>query len=407
MAQYVQLVLLWTTIFGDWNMQHLFSNTPQLPGCLTCPRNCTLRLTTDRSLAPQADAILSVAMSVSADDLPRQWFPEQKIILFNLEPPPNAPIVQDSEHVGAFNWWMTYRQDAHVIADYSFTFFDLFRAPLPVQEKRSDVLLAWVAGDCFAEGWDRTSFVYRLSQLTPVHSYGRCLRNARFPPLTISQEEIAANDDPRWVRLAVQLREYKFFLALENCISPDYVTEKFWITLTRGSVPIVLDRRNNYPEPSSHSVIYVSDFNSVSELVHHLNYLNTNDTAYNEYLEWKRMPLERLSPAFQHTYRRFLQYRLPHSKLSTLFCTLCDKLSESREEKPRPLEPDMIGCLAPPPSAELDDDWMTAYWLSTIGRPAMLWCVVSVCVLMEVCMLVRSLRRLCTRAQTLCTKLPC
>ena len=57
-----------------------------------------------------------------------------------------------------------------------------------------------------------------------------------------------------------------------------------------GSVPIVwgLNHIEDY-ELTNHSIIKVSDFHSIKELGDYINYLNSNDTAYNEYLSYKKL----------------------------------------------------------------------------------------------------------------------
>ncbi len=39
------------------------------------------------------------------------------------------------------------------------------------------------------------------------------------------------------------MREYKFYLAFENSFCDDYVSEKFWRTMTMYLVPIVMGRQ--------------------------------------------------------------------------------------------------------------------------------------------------------------------
>jgi hypothetical protein len=42
--------------------------------------------------------------------------------------------------------------------------------------------------------------------------------------------------------------------------------------------------------PHPKSAIFTSDFKTVNDLADHLVYLSGNETAYNEYLEWKTLP---------------------------------------------------------------------------------------------------------------------
>ena len=64
-------------------------------------------------------------------------------------------------------------------------------------------------------------------------------------------------------------RNYKFYLAFENSICPDYVTEKFFNTLLFSTVPIVYggaDYVANGAPPNSY--IDVRSFSSGNRMVH-------------------------------------------------------------------------------------------------------------------------------------------
>jgi hypothetical protein len=65
-----------------------------------------------------------------------------------------------------------------------------------------------------------------------------------------------------------------------------------------GAVPVLLGapnlRENFLPHPKA--AILASDYATVKDLADHLSYLAVNETAYNEYLEWKTLPY---SPSFQ------------------------------------------------------------------------------------------------------------
>ncbi|KAJ7385533.1 hypothetical protein OS493_015105 [Desmophyllum pertusum] len=86
-----------------------------------------------------------------------------------------------------------------------------------------------------------------------------------------------------------ELQRHKFYLAFENNLCIDYITEKYWRnSLERGLVPIVLGGASYSPEQViPGSFINVADFDSVEALADYLKYLDKNDTAYNQYFEWK------------------------------------------------------------------------------------------------------------------------
>lgn len=107
-----------------------------------------------------------------------------------------------------------------------------------------------------------------------VQSYGGCMNNAREPGGGRQKTKL--------------LRSYRFSLAFENSETPDYITEKFFDALMAGAVPVYLGANNvRLFAPSDHSFIDVNDFESTKALAEHLLYLEKNDTAYREYLQWK------------------------------------------------------------------------------------------------------------------------
>ncbi|CAK5100460.1 unnamed protein product [Meloidogyne enterolobii] len=80
------------------------------------------------------------------------------------------------------------------------------------------------------------------------------------------------------------LASHMFYLAFENSVCKNYITEKFWY-LKHLIVPIVLSRRVFKKTKIPDNVyIAVDDFNNVEELAEHLLYLQKNRTAYMKYV---------------------------------------------------------------------------------------------------------------------------
>ena len=104
--------------------------------------------------------------------------------------------------------------------------------------------------------------------------------------------------------------DYKFYFAFENSIHcKDYITEKFFSNAIRnGLVPIVFGTlKKDYEKIApSGSFIYAQDYSN-QELITLLNYLDQNDSAYKEYFEWRKIPVESLKE---------------HNR-ATCYCQLC------------------------------------------------------------------------------------
>ena len=65
------------------------------------------------------------------------------------------------------------------------------------------------------------------------------------------------------VSLHLILQEYKFFLAFENSLCRDYITEKFWLrALDNNIVPVVMNLGNMSRTAPEQSYIDFRDFES-------------------------------------------------------------------------------------------------------------------------------------------------
>ena len=118
-----------------------------------------------------------------------------------------------------------------------------------------------------------------------------------------------------------KLKDYKFYLSFENAKCEEYISEKFFNVLrSTEAIPVVLggtsskDYSNTAPP---HSYIHVNDFSTIKELAAELEYLNRNETAYNEYFWWTE-----------------------HYKVSSVWdnyrsaqCDLCEKLNLAKKGK--------------------------------------------------------------------------
>eukprot|EP01097_Dermamoeba_algensis_P011329 TRINITY_DN8765_c0_g1_i1.p1 TRINITY_DN8765_c0_g1~~TRINITY_DN8765_c0_g1_i1.p1 ORF type:complete len:124 (-),score=20.76 TRINITY_DN8765_c0_g1_i1:56-427(-) len=66
--------------------------------------------------------------------------------------------------------------------------------------------------------------------------------------------------------------------------------------------------------PTNKSVININDFKSPKELADFLKYLDSNDTAYEEYLSWKKT-------GYSQSFKKLVDLNAVHSR-----CRLCIKL---------------------------------------------------------------------------------
>ncbi|CAJ0575995.1 unnamed protein product, partial [Mesorhabditis spiculigera] len=118
---------------------------------------------------------------------------------------------------------------------------------------------------------------------------------------------------------------YKFYIAFENSNCPDYVTEKFFETLQRGLIPIVV-KRQYYEDLGIPSDIFIAvdDFKTPEELVRYVKRIAADEQAYNRYFEWRNR-------------YRVVTHLEPDPE--TGWCALCQKLQKGppypkTEDKP-------------------------------------------------------------------------
>lgn len=117
-----------------------------------------------------------------------------------------------------------------------------------------------------------------------IDSYGACMRNKAIP------QEFTSKYGGDYNALKIDIiSRYKFTMSFENSATDDYVTEKLFGVLTAGSVPLYDGASNGKMfGPSPHSMIYAADYETPEKLAEYLLYLDKNDTAYMEYLQWKK-----------------------------------------------------------------------------------------------------------------------
>uniref|UniRef100_A0A914NCR1 Fucosyltransferase n=1 Tax=Meloidogyne incognita TaxID=6306 RepID=A0A914NCR1_MELIC len=168
---------------------------------------------------------------------------------------------------------MTYRADSNIYYPYD-AFIpcngecqeDEYWSEKEVLEivRRKTKLAMKATSDCSTPS-KRENLVAELSKLISIDLYGTCNGHAKCDYGHCYKQELA---------------NHMFYLAFENSVCKEYITEKFW-NLKHLIVPIVLSRRvfNNTKIPEN-VYIAVDDFNNVEDLAKYLLYLQNNETAY-------------------------------------------------------------------------------------------------------------------------------
>ncbi|EFX66743.1 hypothetical protein DAPPUDRAFT_302457 [Daphnia pulex] len=275
-------ILYWTPYYNRTDFTVGLGQDPFIKfGCKVT--NCIA--TADRKLLNQSDAVIFHALQVNSRDLPTHRHPHQRFIFF----------LQYAPHY--FNWTMTHRRDSDVYVAEPYGAIAPKYWTLPAQlpdELPPDTLpanpavllnrkyphlanrtkmVAWFASHCPTHS-QREDYVKELANFVQVDIYGKC-----------GTMECLPRNSQRCESL---LDDYKFYLAAENSLCPDYVSEKFYRALTNDIVPIVYGGADYTDYAPPHSFINLADFASPKDLAAYLKLLASNEALYVEYFQWKK-----------------------------------------------------------------------------------------------------------------------
>lgn len=115
------------------------------------------------------------------------------------------------------------------------------------------------------------------------------------------------------------LRKYKFYLAFENSIAVDYVSERYYQGLASGAGVVYRGAPNvNEFYPAEGSVINVWEFKTTADLAAELKRLDGDDAAYDHMFDWKR----RSPSTWRDSFRKTIHLLDIHSR-----CRLCRKVA--------------------------------------------------------------------------------
>ncbi|XP_069478126.1 4-galactosyl-N-acetylglucosaminide 3-alpha-L-fucosyltransferase FUT6-like isoform X2 [Ambystoma mexicanum] len=256
------VILLWTWPFGERFPLDRCAADYGIFGC---------NFTAERDLYSRADAVILHHRDVCSTKamLPREPRPHnQRWIWFNLESPRHSPNLNLLDNL--INMTLSYRVDSDIFSPYGWIEKAITPQNFSIPTKTK--LVAWVVSN-----WDstlaRVAYYNQLKNHINIDMFGG--RNKPLP----------------YKLLQPTISQYKFYLAFENSLNQDYITEKLWNNaLMSGTVPVVLGpTRENYERfVPADAFIHVNDFPSAKELAAHLKFLDTNEEQYQRYFTWRK-----------------------------------------------------------------------------------------------------------------------
>ncbi|XP_044125660.1 4-galactosyl-N-acetylglucosaminide 3-alpha-L-fucosyltransferase FUT6-like [Bufo gargarizans] len=286
LANDTKIILVWTWPFGDTFPLNECPPYTNISGCF---------YTANRTLYSSADAIVMHHRDVcySRKQLPQiPKPPNQYWIWFNLESPSHSPNLHFMDNL--INLTMSFRADSDIFSPYGWLELNQREENFTIPPKTK--LVAWAISNWNPKS-NRVRYYKELKKFLPVDIYGR------------QHLALPTNEHEK------TLSKYKFYLAFENSIHEDYITEKLWKNaLKSGCVPVVLGPpRKNYERfiPKD-SFLHVDDFSTPEELAKYILKLDSDDKAYQQYFTWR----SRLHPAADTNWQ-------------THYCRVCKAIKEA------------------------------------------------------------------------------
>ena len=181
---------------------------------------------------------------------------------------------------GASAWWSFVPSARHLAQDFA-AFARPFAHRAPA--------LAWLALDC---GSERRGILAEIARHYPVWSLGACQNNKP------ASEDLPGRDsrtDEQRRRMQLALSAHLFYFSGENSACPGYTTEKMWMALTRGSVPVYYgdgEYKKHLPcydeaTNAAPCVLDVRDFPTAAALAARMRAIARDEAEYAAITAWR------------------------------------------------------------------------------------------------------------------------
>ena len=269
-----KIILLWTTWLGRNFIKSIGRSGP-----ITCgPNKNKCFLTDDKNLYSNSSAVVFHIVErnllksiITASNMGRPL--DQRWIFFTKEAPPRIyeyhKFIPYSKSL--FNWTMTYKFSSDIRESYAYVVPGKFKSGYDSNrnylENRTKTAIVFIS-NCKRP---RLRAVRELKNHIDVDIYGKCGKRCK----------------PNCFSL---LPKYKFYLAFENAVCEDYITEKTYRNaFTNEIVPVIISGANlsNPAVVPPNSFINGLDFKRAVDLADYLKKIGSDSQLYNGFFKWK------------------------------------------------------------------------------------------------------------------------
>ena len=128
----------------------------------------------------------------------------------------------------------------------------------------------------------RSKVIAALKKYVPVHVYGHCGDS----DIDLTKRDCFRSCNHTCMREI--FRQYKYYLAFENSLCKDYITEKLYKVLDLPIIPVVYGGANYSDHLPANSYINVLDFQRAKQLSIFLTTVASSADKYLSYFKWRR-----------------------------------------------------------------------------------------------------------------------
>lgn len=234
-------------------------------------------ITLDRRFLKKAYAIVFHLPDLSIDD-DIEKLDNQIWIGWSMECEKNHSWLRDPEVTNLFDLHMNYHLDSDVPCLYHHNFNEKLVKSNSFLHKENKVCM-FISS--MVNQSKRLDYIKELMKYINIDSYGSWLKN-----------KSNTVDLGRSTKLEVYSK-YKFVIAFENAIYPDYVTEKLYHPLLVGAVPIYLGAPNiGNLVPGDNCFVDVRNYKNPKELALFIEKCFVDDNEFLKFHEWRSKPFK-------------------------------------------------------------------------------------------------------------------